>query len=263
MKTDNFHINMMFRSERLSLCAAGVLLAVLSFYNVVRAETVTFDTTPYWPEVDGVVGGLGPVGPTTTMGESFVAPAGGSVALNDFTFYGQSYEGPNGGIATLYLQAFVFQLSGNVTTGNPLYLGSAFIYSPVPRADGWTPLTANLGPSGVDLIPNDVYMMGFTLSNPINYAASSGEVEFQNIPEITMPVSASGGGGGWNLNNGNDFSELTNSTWGGGAPLSFTAHLTLIPEGSEFCFLAPGSLLLFVVVASGVRRLDRFRPRKE
>lgn len=204
-------------------------MAVLPIYNVTRAETVTFDTTPYWPPIYGVVGSLGNIGPTTTMGETFIAPDGGNVALNDFTFYCH-------GNASLYLQAFVFQWSGTgtsgdpSTTGNPLYLSSTFIYSAPPNPVGWAPLTVNLGATGVNLIPNDVYVMGITLSNPTNWAASSGELQFQNDPSVTIPASASGGGAAYYLNNGNDFSALTNSNWGGGAPLSFTAHLTVVPE---------------------------------
>ena len=56
----------------------AMLLFASAVYDVARAETVTFDTTPYWPQVYGIVGGLGPVGPTTTEGETFVAPAGGA-----------------------------------------------------------------------------------------------------------------------------------------------------------------------------------------
>lgn len=224
------------------ISAACFLLAVLPIYDVASAATVTFDTTPYWPLVYGIVGGFGSDG-VSTVGETFVAPAGGSVALNNFTFYGQSYWPLNGGVANLHLQAFVFQWSGNGATGNPIYLSSTFIYSPPPS--GWTPLTANLGATGVSLIPNGVYVMGFTLSNPANWAASSGDVEFQNIPGVTIPASASGGGAEWNQNSGNNFSALTNSSWGGGAPLSFTANLTVVPECSGISLITLGSLLWF------------------
>lgn len=240
---------MTFSSARLFLRVVGALLAILGIFNVARAQqTVTFDTTPYWPEVEGIVGGLGPDVPTTTMGETFVAPSGGSVFLNDFTFYGQSYYPYNGGIATLYLQAFVFQWSGNGATGIPLYLGPAFIYSPQPRPNGWTPLTVDFGAgiSGVALVPDDVYVMGVTLSNPVNYAASSGDIEFQDIPGITFPESANGGGGACNLNNGDDFAALTTSPWGGGAALSFTADLTVVPEPSGISLLLLGGFLCFI-----------------
>ena len=210
------------------------------------ATTVTYDTAPYWPIVSGILGGMGP-GQSSTVAETFVAPAGTAVTLNNFSFYAESYYPYNGGIASLYLRPFVFVWSGSLTgngggaVGNALYLGSSFLYQPPPRPGGWVPLTATMPGNGLTLSAGQHYVMGFTLSYPADYAASQGDIEFQSVPArnpnynpppIPPGVDFGSGGAVW-LNNGNNFAALNTTvwdTWGDIGVLAFTAHFTVVPE---------------------------------
>ncbi|HUA66674.1 MAG TPA: hypothetical protein VME24_12560 [Alphaproteobacteria bacterium] len=205
-------------------------------------EQYSFDTASAWNTEDGIIGGLGP-GQSSTMGETIIAPDAAEVTLNDFKFYGQSYY-PEGGYANLDLEAFVYAWSGNVTgtgggaVGAPLYLGPAFTYSPPPPPgnhwDGpWTPLMVTLG-QGVSLNPGQAYVIGVTLSDPACYAASSGDVEFQELGTYQIPAGTLTGDGEavWD-NNDNDFAEINSgawSTWGNTGTLAFTADFTVVPE---------------------------------
>ncbi len=214
-------------------------LAVALFTS--HAGVVTFDTAPYWPTVGARLAGFGP-GQSSTVAQTFVAPEGDNVKLKDFTFYAESFY-PYFGIAHLRLRAFVFEWAGNITgigggaVGAPLFLGPPFPFSPPPRPDGWVPLTASMG-DGVALIAGRHYVMGFTLSDGADYAASSGDIEVQIVPvrnpnydPSPIPVSVDFGGGGamW-LNNSNNFAALNSAvwnTWGDIGVLAFTAHLAV------------------------------------
>src|SRR5258706_9678600 len=116
------------------------------------AESVVFDTTPYWAPSQNILSGVGP-GQSSTFAETFVAPSGASVSLNDFSFYAESYY-PYGGGAHLQLRAFVFAWSGSMTGhgggagGSPLYLSPSFSFSSPAGPSGWGPLTADPGPGG-------------------------------------------------------------------------------------------------------------------
>jgi len=226
------------------------------------AATVTFDTAPYWSTVSAVIGGMGP-GQSSTFAQTFVAPAGPSVTLNDFSFYAESYYPYNGGVANLRLRAFVYAWSGSLTgngggaVGNPLYLSSSFSFSPPPRPNGWSPLTANPGGSGLTLNPGQHYVLGFTLSDPGDFAASFGDIEFQTVPArdpnyspapIPRGVDFGSGGAVW-LNNGNNFAALNTTVWDTWADIgviAFTAHFAVVPE--------PASIVLVTLGAACWRR---------
>ncbi|HZL78948.1 MAG TPA: hypothetical protein VFC17_08845 [Candidatus Limnocylindrales bacterium] len=223
------------------LCSAAVVASLLP--RTAIAVYVTYDTTRYW-DGGSSIGGWGP-GQSSTLGETFVAPAGDSVVLNDFSFFAESYNPYNVGIARLYLQAFVFEWSGNMTgqgggaSGNALYLGPTFLFSPPPFPGGWVPLRANPGGNGLTLSAGHHYVMGFTLSAPANYAASFGDIEFEETIPLTSAVDA-GGGAVW-LNNGNNFAALNTTTWdtwGDTGDLAFTAHLTVVPEPTALSMTA-------------------------
>jgi len=228
-----------------------IITTVFAFVSVclaprVIAQGVVYDTTPYWAAVSATIGGLGP-GQTTTMGETFVAPAGQNVTLNNFSFYAESYYPNNGGVANLQLQDFVFAWSGSMTgnggraVGNPVYLSPTFQFSPPPGPGGWVPLTAAIG-GGLTLVAGDDYVMGFTLSDPADYAASSGDIEFQEVSarnafEPPLPSGVGGDGGAVWFNNGNNFAALNTATWdtwGDTGDMSFTANFTVVPEPSAF-----------------------------
>ena len=98
-------------------------------------------------------------------------------------------------------------------------------------------MTATFGGSGLMLNPGGHYVMGFTLSNPADYAASSGDIEFQ----VVSPPGLQGGAV-W-LNNENNFAALNTmvwDTWGDIGDLAFTAHFTVIPEPSAALLMVLG-----------------------
>lgn len=228
----------------LSLCTGGVVVAVVMLTLPCGGTTVIYDTAPYRSE--SALGGMGP-GQSSTIAQTFVAPIGPSVTLNDFSFYAESYYPLNGGIANLHLRAFVYAWSGNLTghgggaVGSPLYMSPGFVFSPPPRPGGWVTLTAIIGGGGLTLTAGQHYVMGFTLSDPADYAASQGAIEFQTVsarnpydspPPIPSGVDFGSGGAVW-LNNGNNFAALNTTiwdTWGDIGTLAFTSHFTVVPE---------------------------------
>jgi hypothetical protein len=240
------------------------------------ADAVEYNTAQYWTPTAGILAGMGPDQSSTT-GETFIAPQGGSVTLDDFSFYAQSYYGGtgySGGVAHLDVQAFVFAWSGSMTgkgggaIGNAFYLGPSFQFDP---PDGgfngpWTALTATIGGSGLTLNPGQDYVLGFTVSNPSDYAASSGDIEFQEVParnpyEPPLPPGAGGGGGAVWDNNGNNFGALNTATWdtwGDTGDLAFTADFTTaVPDVSSTMLMLLGSAFGVMWCA---RRLVPIRP---
>lgn len=224
------------------LCSAAIIGSLLP--RTVSAVTVIYDTTGYW--TGGVLGFFGP-GQGTTFGETFTAPSGGGYVLSDFSFYAQS----SGSVASLYLQPFVFEWSGPMTgpgggaTGNALYLGSTFLFSPPSGPGGWTRLTAN---PDVGLISGFNYVMGFTLSDPANYAASRNNIEFEETPPLTSSVDT-GGGAVW-LNNGNNFAAINTTTWstsGDTGDFAFSAQLTTTVPEPATPLLACLAVVLWVI----------------
>lgn len=242
-------------------CLPAITAVVLAgALSICPAATITYDTAPYWSTVSGVLGGMGP-GQSSTLAETFVTPAGPGVILNDFSFYAESYYPLNGGIANLHLRAFVYSWSGNLVghgggaAGNPLYLGPSFVFRPPPRPNGWVPLTANISGGGLTLAPGQPYVMGFTLSNPTDYSASTGDIEFQFVPARNSnysppPIPASvdfGSGGAVWLNNSNNFAALNSSvwsTWGDIGVMALTAHFTVVPELSSSWLCLGGAVLV-------------------
>lgn len=206
------------------------------------AVGVIYDTTPYFAPIYQTLGGMGQ-GQASTIGETFVAPAGAQVTLNSFSFMAESYIAGN-----LQVRPFIYAWSGNLTgvgggaTGSPIYMGSSFSFSPGQRPDGWTSMTATLG-GGVSLVAGQQYVLGFTISDPGDYAASSGYIEFQTVPvrnpgytppPIPAGVDFGSGGAQW-LNNSNNFAALNSgpwSTWGDIGAMAFTASFTVVPEPS-------------------------------
>lgn len=245
--------------KKLNTLETGLLLCACVNLGTAVAQPVVWDTAPYWGAVRGILGGFGPE-QASTVGETFIAPAGAAVSLSDFTLFAESYYPYNGGIATLYLRAFVFEWAGPMIghggrgIGAPLFLSPSFTFSPPPRPNGWVPLTQSFGPNGLSLTPGGHYVMGFTLSMPSDYAASFGDIEVQNVParnpyEPPLPPGIDGNGGVVWFNNTNNFALLNTTTWdtwGDVGDLSFTAHLTVVPEPTVCGLLTGGSFYLAV-----------------
>lgn len=238
-----------------ALNATVLLCSMAACGPAARAQApFAFNTESVWTTQGGIIGSYGP-GFTSTAGETIIAPDAAAVTLNDFTFYAQSR--PRGTTASLDFEAFVYAWSGNAAgtgggaVGSPLYLSTPFTYSP-PSPTGsawdgpWTPLTVSLG-AGVSLNPGQSYVIGVTISNPTCYNASSGAIEFQEVPIYQIPVGTQTGGGEvvWD-NNGNNFNALNNGAWsqGNGGVMAFTADFTVVPEPSSGILALAGLLAL-------------------
>src|SRR5262245_47789091 len=147
---------MSFSHRLSSVFFASLVLAWATLARPGAAATVTYDTAPYWWITLSGVGTMGPE-QSSTMAQTFLAPNGPVVTLNDFSFRAESVY-PSG-VTTLQLRAFVFSWAGNLTghgggaVGNALYLGSPFSFSPPSRPNGWVPLSATIGNGGLTLNP--------------------------------------------------------------------------------------------------------------
>jgi hypothetical protein len=246
-----------FRQAILKGCLCfGVAMSNVVTIGCAHAQgTLTFNNTPLWSQNDDLFDGLGPSAGTATVGETLIAPTGQDVMLDNFSFVA---EGP----ANLEVQAFVFEWSGNMVgagggaVGNPVYLSPEFNFSPT----GWVPLAANIGGEGVALAAGQHYVVGFTISSPLYYSASTGGVEFELVPRDIIPQGAYGGGGAVWMNNGNNFAALNSQTWstdGDYGDVGFTANFTVVPEPSIPMLSAVGVAIWMGVAIARKRRPGR------
>lgn len=129
--------------------------------------------------------------------------------LNSFTFYVD-------GQAELHYQAKVYAWSGSLlggggggATGPALYTSPTMVYVDPNGPGVFTPLTTVI-PGGLDLAPGN-YVALLTISNPTNYANSSGTTLWG--VNLFSHVPNSGGGGFVFYNNGDDESALNTTAW--------------------------------------------------
>jgi hypothetical protein len=163
----------------------------------------SFDTTTSW-DGSGSISAFGNPN-TATYGQTFVAP---SSLLDDFTFYVDGEVG-----VSLSMKAFVWSWSGPLqgnggqATGTPLYLSSTSI--PFSGTGVFQAVTINTG--GVTLTPGSDYVIGLTISDPADYAASSGTASWGAL--LFQHPANDGGGGFVFYNNGGTFGALNTSVW--------------------------------------------------
>jgi hypothetical protein len=243
------------RQKKLPKAIIG--LAAFYFAFTAAGETITYDTTQYWATNGNQLAGLGAL-QTTTVGNTFIAPTGWSVTLNDFSFYGHGNNANS--TANLHLRAFVFAWSGDLVgygggaVGSPVYFGPSFLFTAPPSLTNWWPLEANIGQGGVKLFPGQTYVMGFTMSAPADYAASSGNIGFQEVPvrnpyspwNIPSSVEFGSGGAVW-LNAGTNFDALNTTvwdTWGDTGVMGFKAHFTVLTAPPPPQIVCPEPLAL-------------------
>ena len=183
-----------------------------------QKETVTavafvsqYDTTPSWNGSSNIFPFGNPN--TATYGETFIAPA--DVTLNDFSFHIQGVAGVH-----LSMKGYVYEWSGVLfdqgndgIAGNAV--GSALFSSPSSISfdgnanDTFQTVTVQTG--GTSLRAGQAYVVFLTVSNPDDFAASTGTT---NWGYISGQHVASGGGGGYVfINNGSNFSALTAGPW--------------------------------------------------
>ena len=260
------------------LAGLGSIALLVGSVCECQAADIVYDTAPYFPIATGSLS-FGP-DEGQTVGQTFLAPHGSSVTLNNFSFYARSYYPPFG-VATLTVRPFVYGWSGNLdgqgggTSGQALYLGPSFQIQPPPRQvigapgqeGGWVPLSVDFG-DGIQLAAGQQYVMGFALSG-----FSVGDVELQIVPArnpsyspppIPEGVDFGGGSAVWLLSTALNTSVW--DTWGDIGTMAFTADFTVIPGipdlSNSGCLLAGTSVLLLGVQAV-CRRLKRkaFRAR--
>jgi len=230
-----------------------VALSVALAASALAAQAGTsFDTTAFW-DGSNSVGGFGNPG-TATYGQTFAAPSAST--LNDFTFYLGGVPGVH-----LQLEAYVYEWSGSLLggSGGGRASGSALYSSGVPitfdSGDGsFQPLTVDTG--GVSLIPGNHYVAFLTVSNPIDYAASTGALHW-GLTAYGSHFPGDGDGGFAFYNNGSNFDALTANNWDGSAydfgDLAWQANF--VP--------APATLALLVVGAIPLRQFaGKRKPKK-
>jgi len=221
--------------------AAIIFVATVATHA--SAGTV-FDTTTSWDGSSGISTFGNP--DTATYGQTFVAPSG---ALDDFTFYLNGEVG-----VSLSMKAFVWSWSGPLqgnggqATGAPLYLSSTSI--PFSGTGAYQAITIDTG--GVTLTPGSDYVIGLTISDPADYAASSGVTSWG---AVLFQHPANDGGGGfvfYNMSEGGTFSALNTSVWdtfGDFGDVAFKADFSggTVPEPAAISLivLGFGSLSLF------------------
>ena len=180
---------------------------------------------------------------TTTYGQTITVPNNGDTNLTDFTFY---LDAPSSG--QIQSSAYVYAWNGSQATGSALYTSSPFDI--VAGSGDNQPITINTG--GLNLAAGQQYVLFFSLADPTNYAASTGEDAWVG----TSDDSYSGGQFVF-LNNSNDMSGWTHDTWSTWSvpDLSFKADFqpgAPLPEASTF--LSFGGLLSMGGLAALRRR---------
>ncbi len=154
---------------------------------------------------------------TATYGEAFIAPA--DTTLSDFSFRIQGTAGVH-----LSIKAYVFAWSGSLPFGSGQPVGSALFSSSSSFSfdgnanDSFQTVTVQTG--GTPLQAGQAYVAFLTVSNPADYAASTGTT---NWGLVSGHPSGDGGGSFVYDNNENYFGRLTTDTWNNyGNDLAFT-----------------------------------------
>jgi hypothetical protein len=197
----------------------------------VRADLI--DTTPTWNGTSGVseFGNVPKLfGGKSTIGETFTTGAV-NTTLNSFTFYLNDYQGKDGNTAhPVTFQAYVMAWNGTSATGPVLYT------SPVETAStgGMQPFTFST--NGLQLNPNQQYVAFISVSGDTNSKFAGAKVG-------AVKGNPYSGGELVSLNNGNNFSAVTSSTWKSHPKVdaAFQANLSDPPANSS---PAPGGLTL-------------------
>lgn len=234
------------------LCGlAAAVACVLSLSMAAFAQT-TYDTTYAW-------GGsyVAPWGApdTATFGQTFIAPATDTL-LMDFTFHLFGVTGN-----TLQYKAMVFEWAGSLLGGGGGgAIGAALFSTPsqVFTGDG-TGQAVTINTGGVNLVGGNSYVALFTVSDPVDYANSIGNVSSWGI--VPSHVAGNGGGGFVFYDNGNNIAALNTTAWshyGDFGDLAWTANFR---PGPNNAVPEPGTLALLgafgVVAAAALRKRAR------
>jgi hypothetical protein len=216
-----------------------VLATILALGATLFAGTITYDTTYAW-DGSSTIQPFG-VPNTTTYGQTFLAPTGSNVRMQDFTFFLLGDPGVH-----LDIEAQIYAWSGSMTGGAPPQgaIGPALFDLPSLNFNGtgvFQAVTINTG--GLLLTPGAQYVALFTVSNNPNFGNSNGTVHWGDLLFQHVPGN---GGGGFNFyNNGNCYSCINTSPWDDFADFgdsAWTAHFTTgsVPEPATLFLLGTG-----------------------
>lgn len=173
------------------------VLICLLLSNTCFAE-IYYDTSAELNRTTIITYGSG-YGRYETYGQTFFAP-NDSVAINSFEFY----LIPNYG-ARLESKAYVYQWDGFKAFGDPIFISPLSIMT---TGEGW--VQVNTGSSAV--VSGSEYVAFFTVSNPDGGASSIGEAGFGGVSG-SYAANVDGGGNFVAMDNGLNFSMLTQNNW--------------------------------------------------
>jgi hypothetical protein len=189
-------------------------LILLFLVSSVQADVIS--TISDW---DGV-GFVAPFGETetATYGQTFSLSTAAS--MDSFTFYLNDALDP----AVIDFQAYVYSWNDslNQIAGSSLFTSNAMSTTNNGGEDGFEEFSINTG--GITLSAGQ-YVAFFTASNLFDGTSGTGKMGFTD-------ANAYSGGSLVYINNGNDFSALSSSSWSewAGAPdLAFTITTTVVP----------------------------------
>ena len=236
-----------FRSPRLAVLTA--LLPVLALTVPAWGQT-TIDTTGDPNKTQFV--GYGKDEGTSTWGQTITAPTNGDTDLTDFTF---TLNAPTSGQIQSSAYVFAWNSTTDMATGSALFTSSPF---DLKAGSGNNQLiTINTG--NLNLNAGQQYVLFFSLADPTNYAASTGDDTW--VTDSDNPYS---GGQFVFLRKYNNPSAWTNSTWGTNFAqydLSFKADFAPapVPEASTLVSFG-GTLGMGGLAVLRRRRLKRAEP---
>jgi hypothetical protein len=222
----------------------SALILAVSLGQTARADT-TYDTVPFW-DGNSTISPFGNPN-TSTYGQTFVAPLTDTL-LTDFTFFVNASTG-----TTLTFKAHVFAWTGPLTGNGGQATGAALFSSSSTTLNGngaFQTVLVNTG--GVNLIGGQNYVALLTVSDPADYANTTGTSSWG----LNGSHSANNGGGGFVFFNHADNAALLNTatwdTFGDFGDLAWRANFTGgavgAPEPSSFALLGllgvPGASLL-------------------
>jgi hypothetical protein len=177
---------------------------------------------------------------SSTIGQTFIAP-------NDNMLTSFGFQMVSDAPASLQFHAYVYAWSGDLqglgkASGTPIFSSDIVTYT---NSGGlYKPITINTGLT--QLIAGDNYVAFLTISNPVDFIASTG---IAGMGFVNDHGTNNGGGNAVWLNNNNDPSLLTTTLWSNhyNGDLAFQASFT-VPEPSTYALFGIGAIGMIMVM---------------